>query len=161
MINTFSLFKTSVLLSIIFLSQLLKGQEAEPLEAFPSLESYEPLWKRSMFTSRIVRVEPSEGPNFAEQYVLAGIYEVNEQPSILILDKTTQLVTETTMRIENELGLKVLQIEEGKGGKKTRVQLQNQKMETGWVTFGDDNAVSNPVPQQPVNGMNPAAVPTQ
>lgn len=102
---------------------------------FPELAHYERLWKTSMFTSRVVAVEKPVGPNFTHLLALAGVYEVDGKPSVVMMDKVSQAFTEARLDKPNEAGIRVLQIEQGTSPEKTRVELENDKMEKGWITF--------------------------
>ena len=111
-----------------------------PPTPFPELTHFERLWKTSMFTSRVVAVEKPEGPNFTHLLALAGVYEVDGKPSVVIVDKATQVFTEARLDKNNEAGIRVLQIEQGASPDKARVELQNEKMEKGWITFSAEAA---------------------
>ena len=125
-----------------------------PPTPFPQLTHFERLWKTSMFTSRVVAVEKPEGPNFTHLLALAGMYEVDGKPSVVIVDKATQVFTEARLDKNNEAGIRVLQIEQGASPDKARVELQNEKMEKGWITFSAEAAAPAGPSSGPGGGAN-------
>ena len=103
----------------------------------PPLSHYAALWERSMFTTHdLPAPEVPQGPGFADQLVLAGMYEVDGAVVAVILDKMTASVTEARFGSDNELGVRIKAVEEGTGGSGARVQLQ-KGMQSGWVTFAE------------------------
>ena len=103
----------------------------------PPLSHYAALWERSMFTTHdLPAPEVPQGPGFADQLVLAGMYEVDGAVVAVILDKMTASVSEARFGSDNEQGLRIKAVEEAAGASGTRVQLQ-KGMQSGWVTFAE------------------------
>ncbi len=137
------------------------GKDADPMEEAkaaaapvpsPPLSHYAALWQRSMFTSRALPVpEAPQGPGFADQLVLAGIYEVDGAVVAVILDKMTAQISEARIGSDNAQGIRIKSVEppgESGGG---RVQLQ-KGMQAGWIQFAEAGA---PPPME--NSAPPAA----
>jgi hypothetical protein len=116
--------------------------------AFPPLEHYARLWENSLFTTRSLPPPETEnkGPIFTDQLVLAGVYEVDGAMAVVLLDKTTSLISEARIGSENENGIKIVRVNPGVTPDKTRVQLQKAD-QVGWITFADVAAPpSEPAP---------------
>jgi len=129
-------------------------KKAPPVE-FPKLETFEPLWKRSIFTTKdLPAPEEPGGPNFADNLSLSGIYEIDGGVVAVLVDRVTSQVMEARIGSENELGIKIRQVTPGASMDKTRIQLQKGD-KAGWVTFADDSA------SQPVEVIKPAGIPSR
>lgn len=109
--------------------------------AFPLLEHYSKLWENSMFTTKSLPPpdDAPKGPIFTDNLTLAGIYEVDGAVAGVILDRTTSMVTEVRVGVENEQGIKIARVNAGSTPDKTRLQLQKGD-EAGWVSFASDAA---------------------
>lgn len=129
-------------------------KEAPPVE-FPKLEKFEPLWKRSIFTTKDLPAPEDPGaPNFADNLSLSGVYEIDGGVVAVLVDRTTSQVMEARIGSENEMGIKIRQVTPGASVDKTRIQLQKGD-KTGWVSFGDPDASS------PAEVVKPAVIPTR
>lgn len=130
------------------------GKGAPPVE-FPKLEKFEPLWKRSIFTTKDLPAPEDPGaPNFADNLSLSGVYEIDGGVVAVLVDRTTSQVMEARIGSENELGIKIRQVTPGATVDKTRIQLQKGD-KAGWVGFGDPEA------SQPPEVVQRAVIPTQ
>jgi hypothetical protein len=110
---------------------------AEPPLAFPDLQHFDPLWERSIFTTRDAPVSDSaSGPVFTDSLSLAGIYEVDGQVVAVIVDRNTSLISEASIGRENEHGIKIRKVQSGASIEKSRIQLQKGD-QAGWVGFVD------------------------
>lgn len=144
-----------VVTSVLFVPSLeAEEKSAQPVE-FPKLEHFEPLWKRSIFTTKdLPAPEEPGGPNFADNLSLSGIYEIDGSVAAVLVDRTTSQVTEVRIGSENEMGIKIRQVTPGETVDKTRIQLQKGD-KTGWVTFADTMAA------QPAEVIQRAVIPTR
>lgn len=126
---------------------------ASPVE-FPKLEKFEPLWKRSIFTTKdLPSPDAPAGPNFADNLSLSGIYEIDGGVVAVLVDRTTSQVMEARIGSENEMGIRIRKVTPGETLEKTRIQLQKGD-QAGWVTFADTMA-------QPAEVIQRAVIPTQ
>ncbi len=137
-------------------------QAAAPVPS-PPLTHYAALWQRSMFTSRALPApEAPQGPGFADQLVLAGVYEVDGAVVAVILDKMTAQISEARIGSDNEQGIRVKSVEPAGESGPGRVQLQ-KGMQTGWIQFADAGAASATSanaaapPEAPVQLLTPGA----
>ncbi len=131
-----------------------KQSVTEPV-AFPKLEHYASLWKRSIFTTKdLPAPEEAGGPNFADNLSLSGIYEIDGGVVAVLVDRTTSQVMEARIGSENEMGVKIRQVTPGATVDKTRVQLQ-KGVKTGWVSFAEAAA------PQPAEVVQRAVIPTR
>ncbi len=106
----------------------------------PPLSHYAALWEKSMFTTNdLPAPELPQGPGFADQLVLAGIYEVDGAVVAVILDKMSAQISEARIGSENENGIRIKSVNPGESDAMTRIQLQ-KGMQSGWVTFADGGA---------------------
>lgn len=147
----------SVLGLVILITTGVFAQEqkaASPVE-FPKLNHFEPLWKRSIFTTKDLPApqEPG-GPNFADNLSLSGIYEIDGAVAAVLVDRTTSQVMEVRIGSENEMGIKIRQVTPGASVDKTRIQLQKGD-QAGWVSFADAAAAP------PAEVIQRAVIPTQ
>lgn len=114
-------------------------QTASPVPA-PALAHYAALWQRSMFTSRALPApEVPQGPGFADQLVLAGMYEVDGAVVAVILDKMTAQISEARIGSDNAQGIRIKSVEPAGESGLGRVQLQ-KGMQSGWIQFADASA---------------------
>ena len=148
----FSLLSSS-LLSFVFATSALSAPDTAPPAAilpepadnaplaFPLLEHYSKLWESSMFTTKSLPPpdDAPKGPIFTDNLTLAGIYEVDGALAGVILDRTTSMVTEVRVGVENEQGIKIARVNPGSTPDKTRLQLQKGDV-AGWVSFASDAA---------------------
>ncbi len=110
---------------------------AGPPVLFPELGHYEPLWKKSLFTTRdLPSPDAPAGPIFTDSLSLSGVYEVDGEVVAVLVDRTTSTFSEARLNVENEAGIKIRKITPGASMDKTRVQLQKGD-QAGWVTFSD------------------------
>lgn len=149
-------FHFAVLVSAILITSGVHaddaGKEAPPVE-FPKLEKFEPLWKRSIFTTKDLPAPEDPGaPNFADNLSLSGVYEIDGGVVAVLVDRTTSQVMEARIGSENEMGIKIRQVTPGASVDKTRIQLQKGD-KAGWVGFGDPDA------SQPAEVVKPAGIP--
>lgn len=150
------IWRTATVLGM-FLAGSLAAEEqkaASPVE-FPKLDHFEPLWRRSIFTTKDLPApqEPG-GPNFADNLSLSGIYEIDGAVAAVLVDRTTSQVMEVRIGSENEMGIKIRQVTPGASVDKTRIQLQKGD-QAGWVSFADAAA------SQPAEVIQRAVIPTQ
>lgn len=136
------------------------AQAASPVPV-PPLAHYAALWERSMFTSRALPApEMPQGPGFADQLVLAGMYEVDGAMVAVILDKMTAQISEARIGSDNAQGIRIKSVEPAGENGLGRVQLQ-KGMQSGWIQFADTStaapAASNPPAASPLpaGGMDP------
>ncbi len=123
----------------------------------PPLAHYAALWQRSMFTSRALPApEVPQGPGFADQLVLAGMYEVDGAVVAVILDKMTAQISEARIGSDNEQGIRIKSVEPAGEKGLGRVQLQ-KGMQSGWIQFADagaapaaENVAAPAAPMQPL-----------
>jgi len=109
----------------------------EPPLAFPDLQHFDPLWERSIFTTRdLPSPDAPIGPVFTDSLSLAGIYEVDGQVVAVIVDRNTSLINEARIGSENEAGIKIRKVQQGSSMDKSRIQLQKGD-QAGWVGFAD------------------------
>jgi hypothetical protein len=109
----------------------------EPPLAFPDLQHFDPLWERSIFTTRdLPSPDVPIGPVFTDSLSLAGIYEVDGQVVAVIVDRNTSLINEARIGSENEAGIKIRKVQQGASMDKSRIQLQKGD-QAGWVGFAD------------------------
>ena len=110
---------------------------SEPPLAFPDLQHFDPLWERSIFTTRdLPSPDVPIGPVFTDSLSLAGIYEVDGQVVAVIVDRNTSLINEARIGSENEAGIKIRKVQQGASMDKSRIQLQKGD-QAGWVGFAD------------------------
>lgn len=151
--SLFSVLACALVIATAVPAQDIK-KDAPPVE-FPKLEKFEPLWKRSIFTTKdLPAPEEPGGPNFADNLSLSGIYEIDGGVVAVLVDRTTSQVMEARIGSENEMGIKIRQVTPGESMDKTRIQLQKGD-KAGWVTFAEA-----PAPQ-PAEVIKPAGIPTQ
>lgn len=125
-----------------------------PVE-FPKLAHFEPLWKRSIFTTKdLPSPDLPTGPNFADNLSLSGVYEIDGAVVAVLVDRVTSQVMEARIGSENELGIKIRKVTPGETVDKTRIQLQRGD-QAGWVGFMDG------MDQQPAEVVQKAVIPTQ
>lgn len=152
------LFHGAILSGVILITTGLGAQEAKPAEPpveFPKLEKFEPLWKRSIFTTKdLPSPDAPTGPNFADNLSLSGIYEIDGAVVAVLVDRVTSQVMEARIGSENEMGIKIRQVTPGASVDKTRIQLQRGD-QAGWVSFAD------PAAAQPSEVVQRAVIPTQ
>ncbi len=118
-------------------------QAASPVPV-PPLAHYAALWQRSMFTSRALPApEVPQGPGFADQLVLAGMYEVDGAMVAVILDKMTAQISEARIGSDNAQGIRIKSVEPAGESGLGRVQLQ-KGMQSGWIQFADAGASATP-----------------
>lgn len=128
-------------------------KSAVPVE-FPKAEAFEPLWKRSIFTTKdLPSPDTQAGPNFADNLSLSGIYEIDGGVVAVLVDRTTSQVMEARIGSENEMGIKIRKVTPGETVDKTRIQLQKGD-QAGWVTFAETMA-------QPAEIIQRAVIPSQ
>lgn len=109
----------------------------EPPLAFPDLQHFDPLWERSIFTTRdLPSPDAPNVPVFTDSLSLAGIYEVDGQVVAVIVDRNTSLINEARIGSENEAGIKIRKVQPGASMDKSRIQLQKGD-QAGWVGFAD------------------------
>lgn len=136
--------------------QLVDGAEPElgaetagkivPPVPFQPLAHYSPLWERSVFTTKdLPSPDAPAGPLFTDSLSLTGIYEVDGQVVAVLVDRTTSLISEARLEVENEAGIKIRKITPGASMDKTRVQLQKGDV-AGWVSFADAPVPTAPAP---------------
>jgi hypothetical protein len=105
------LFHGTILSGVILITTGLGAQEAKPAEPpveFPKLEKFEPLWKRSIFTTKdLPSPDAPTGPNFADNLSLSGIYEIDGTVVAVLVDRVTSQVMEARIGSENEMGIKI------------------------------------------------------
>ncbi|HEY1080901.1 MAG TPA: hypothetical protein VGE29_01480 [Prosthecobacter sp.] len=134
----------ALLLALLTLGQggTLSAQEGAtaapaPPVPFPELSQYSPLWERSLLTTRdLPSPDAPVGPVFTDSLSLAGVYEVDGQVVAVLVDRTTSLISEARMNVENEAGIKIRKVTPGATMDKTRVQLQKGD-QAGWVAFAE------------------------
>lgn len=152
------LFHGAILSGVILITTGLGAQETKPAEPpveFPKLERFEPLWKRSIFTTKdLPSPDAPTGPNFADNLSLSGIYEIDGAVVAVLVDRVTSQVMEARIGSENEMGIKIRQVTPGASVDKTRIQLQRGD-QAGWVSFAD------PAAAQPSEVVQRAVIPTQ
>ncbi|TDU64068.1 hypothetical protein EI77_04252 [Prosthecobacter fusiformis] len=130
----------------------------EPPVPFLPLTHYAPLWEKSLFTTRdLPSPDAPAGPIFTDSLSLTGIYELDGQTVAVLVDRTTSLISEARLDVENEAGIKIRKITPGASMDKTRVQLQKGD-QAGWVNFADAPAAA-PVNPAPALETRPAVVP--
>lgn len=137
-------------------------KKAGPPVEFPKLEHFEPLWKRSIFTTKdLPSPDAPSGPNFADNLSLSGVYEIDGAVVAVLVDRVTSQVMEARIGSENDAGIKIRKVTPGETVDKTRIQLQKGD-QAGWVGFMDAAAEQAPevvqkavIPTQ--QGMPPAA----
>ena len=134
--------------ALFFLALPALNAGTPPPVPFPELKEYAPLWERSIFTTRdLPSPDAPSGPLFTDSLSLAGMYEVDGQQVAVIMDKTTSLVMEARLGLENEQGIKIRKIQPGASMDKTRVQLQKGD-QAGWVSL-ETAAVAPAAPASP------------
>ncbi|MEZ5387779.1 MAG: hypothetical protein R3F13_19905 [Prosthecobacter sp.] len=142
-------------MSIAAISRADEAEKGTPPVEFPKLETFEPLWKRSIFTTKDLPAPEDPGaPNFADNLSLSGVYEIDGGVVAVLVDRTTSQVMEARIGSENEMGIKIRQVTPGATVDKTRIQLQKGD-KAGWVGFGDPESV------QPAEVVQRAVIPTQ
>ena len=120
----------------------------------PPLSHYAALWQRSMFTTHdLPAPELPQGPGFADQLVLAGIYEVDGAVVAVILDKLTAQISEARIGSDNEQGIRIKSVSADENPSATRVQLQ-KGMQSGWIQFAETHAEAAPAPAAAPPGMS-------
>jgi len=151
----------SVLSWVVLTAVSVFAQEnAAPIE-FPKLERFEPLWKRSLFTTRdLPAPEVPGGPNFADNLSLSGVYEIDGAVVAVLVDRTTSQVMEARIGSENEMGVKIRQVTPGASVDKTRIQLQKGD-QAGWVTFAEAAQPAEVVQKAVIPARNSGAVAPQ
>jgi len=118
----------------------------------PPLNHYSALWQRSMFTTNEMPTpEAPQGPGFADQLALAGVYEVDGAMIAVILDKMTAQIMEARIGSDNEYGIRVKNVEMGAAGA-SRVQLQ-KGLQSGWIAFADASGSPSPPTNPAPNGV--------
>jgi len=133
----------------------VKAEDAPAPVEFPKLEKFEPLWKRSIFTTKdLPSPDAPTGPNFADNLSLSGIYEIDGAVVAVLVDRVTSQVMEARIGSENEMGIKIRQVTPGATVDKSRIQLQKGD-QAGWVSFAD------PAVAQPAEMIQKAVIPTQ
>ena len=133
----------------------VKAEDAPAPVEFPKLEKFEPLWKRSIFTTKdLPSPDAPTGPNFADNLSLSGIYEIDGAVVAVLVDRVTSQVMEARIGSENEMGIKIRQVTPGATVDKSRIQLQKGD-QAGWVSFAD------PAATQPAEMIQKAVIPTQ
>ena len=130
-------------------------QAASPVPV-PPMAHYAALWERSMFTTRALPApEMPQGPGFADQLVLAGMYEVDGAMVAVILDKLTAQISEARIGSDNAQGIRIKTVEPAGESGLGRVQLQ-KGMQSGWIQFADASAAapaaSSPAAASPLSG---------
>ena len=152
---------TLALGAVISLAGTVAAQEsAAPPVEFPGLDHFAPLWERSIFTTKdLPAPEADAGPNFADNFGLSGLYEIDGAVVALIVDKTTSLVHTTKIGSENELGIQIRKIAGEVTDSKVRVQLQKGG-QVGWVG-SSDGSEAGPPPQPVAAGGVSRALPTR
>jgi hypothetical protein len=124
--------------------------KAAPPVPFPELSHYALLWERSLFTTRdLPTPDAPAGPIFTDSLSLTGIYEVDGHVVAVLVDRTTSLISEARLEVENEAGIKIRKVTPGASMDKTRVQLQKGD-QAGWVSFS-----AAPEPAAPASAPNP------
>ena len=123
---------TLALGAVISLAGTVAAQEsAAPPVEFPGLDHFAPLWERSIFTTKdLPAPEADAGPNFADNFGLSGLYEIDGAVVALIVDKTTSLVHTTKIGSENELGIQIRKIA---GTAKCASSSKKAVRSAGWV----------------------------
>lgn len=130
-------------------------KKAGPPVEFPKLAHFEPLWKRSIFTTKdLPSPDLPTGPNFADNLSLSGVYEIDGSVVAVLVDRVTSQVMEARIGSENEMGIKIRKVTPGQTVDKTRIQLQRGD-QAGWVGFMDG------MDQQPAEVVQKAVIPTQ
>lgn len=128
-----------------------KAPAAPPVE-FPKLEHFEPLWQRSIFTTKdLPSPDAPTGPNFADNLSLSGVYEIDGSVVAVLVDRVTSQVMEARIGSENEMGIKIRKVTPGETVDKTRIQLQKGD-QAGWVGFAE---------AAPTETVQRAVIPTQ
>ena len=152
---------TLALGAVISCAGTVAAQEsAPPPVEFPALEHFASLWERSIFTTKDLPAPDADaGPNFADNFGLSGLYEIDGAVVALIVDKTTSLVHTTKIGSENELGIQIRKIAGEVTDSKVRVQLQKGG-QVGWVS-ASDGSESAPPPQPAIAGSVSGALPTR
>lgn len=154
-------------LMVMLITGAVCSQEAKnagPPVEFPKLEHFEPLWKRSILTTKdLPSPDLPAGPNFADNLSLSGVYEIDGAVVAVLVDRVTSQVMEARIGSENEMGIKIRKVTPGETVDKTRIQLQKGD-QAGWVGFLDASASPPPeVVQRAViptrQGGVPAAAP--
>lgn len=131
-----------------------EAKEAGPPVEFPKLEHFEPLWKRSILTTKdLPSPDLPTGPNFADNLSLSGVYEIDGAVVAVLVDRVTSQVMEARIGSENEMGIKIRKVTPGETVDKTRIQLQKGD-QAGWVGFMD-------IASQPSEVVQRAVIPTQ
>lgn len=116
--------------------------------AFP-VSRYALLWERSPFQLESI-APPEESAGLAQQYALTGIAEINNEPIVFLLERSTQL-RHMLDKKTNTSGLSLVQIDmKAKYGDSTAVIRKGA--EVGVVKFEPSTALPSmppmPVPQQ-------------
>ncbi|MGV3663094.1 MAG: hypothetical protein ACO1TE_23110 [Prosthecobacter sp.] len=145
-------------LMVMLIAGAAYSQEAEkkagPPVEFPKLAHFEPLWKRSIFTTKdLPSPDLPTGPNFADNLSLSGVYEIDGAVVAVLVDRVTSQVMEARIGSENEVGIKIRKVTPGETVDKTRIQLQRGD-QAGWVGFVDGA-------EQPAEVVQKAVIPTQ
>lgn len=153
---------TLALGAVIALAGMVGAQEPAPSPVeFPKLDHFAALWERSVFTTKDLPVPESDaGPNFADNFGLSGLYEIDGAVVALIVDRTTSQVHTTKIGSENELGIQIRKIEGVVTDSKVRVQLQKGG-QVGWVSSSDGSETPPPPPQPGAPGAGPAGLQTR
>lgn len=142
----------------MFIAGAVHAQEekkAGPPVEFPKLAHFEPLWKRSIFTTKdLPSPDAPTGPNFADNLSLSGVYEIDGAVVAVLVDRVTSQVMEARIGSENEMGIKIRKVTPGETVDKTRIQLQKGD-QAGWVGFTDGASA------QPSETVQKAVIPTQ
>lgn len=129
-------------------------KKAGPPVEFPNLAHFEPLWQRSIFTTKdLPSPDVPSGPNFADNLSLSGVYEIDGAVVAVLVDRVTSQVMEARIGSENEVGIKIRKVTPGETVDKTRIQLQKGD-QAGWVGFMDGSS-------QPAETVQKAVIPTQ
>lgn len=151
----YSLFSVlgSVMITGLAPAEEVQKKDDTPVP-FPKLEHFAPLWERSIFTTKdLPSPDAPAGPNFADNYNLSGMYELDGAMTFVLVDKTTSQFMEARIGAENAFGIKVRAVKPGETFEKTRVQLQKGD-QAGWVSVADASAAPAEVVQR-------AVIPTQ
>lgn len=153
--------RTLALVTVIPFAGIISAQEPTPPPVeFPALEHFASLWERSIFTTKDLPTPDADaGPNFADNFALSGLYEIDGAVVALIVDKTTSLVHTTKIGSENELGIQIRKIAGEITDSKVRVQLQKGG-QVGWVSASDGGESASP-PQPPAAGTASVPLPTR
>lgn len=132
------------LLGLAMFATHASAQEPQKKDAtpvpFPKLQHFAPLWERSIFTTKdLPSPDAPAGPNFADNFSLSGIYEIDGGVVAVLVDRTTSQVMEARIGSENEMGIKIRAVKPGESVEKTRIQLQKGD-QAGWISFADFSA---------------------